>query len=201
MAMCSASKTAARRDCVITAFCPGAGGDCSCPNSWFSLPKLLISINISECWKAVNFPSSHSQFIASGGNKHHTFSTLDLPWAEQDLFYLDHTLCGVFIKQKQSSARGGLSWAVYWTHFGELVNVSVIWKWHKKLVKRMENGVGKLGQEPGSAVKPWDVLKIVGQHLPSIPLARHESLLRLHAELSPFRMAFPFRLHKAKEPY
>lgn len=148
MATCSASKTAARRDCVITAFCPGAGRACPCPNSWFSLPKLLISINISERWKAVNFPSSHSQFIASGGNKHHTFSTLDLPWAEQDLFYLDHTLCGVFIKQsalKQSCARGGLSWAVYWTHFGELVNVSQIWKWHKTLVKRMENGVGKLG--------------------------------------------------------
>lgn len=83
-----------------------------------SLPKLLIFINIREHWKTVSFPSSHSQFIASGGNKHHTFSTLDLPRAAQDLFYLDHTLCGVFIKQrplKYSSARGGLSWAIYWT--------------------------------------------------------------------------------------
>lgn len=176
-----------------------------CPNSWFSLPKLLISINISERRKAVNFPSSHSQFIASGGNKHHTFSTLDLPWAEQDLFYLDHTLCGVFIKQstlKQSSAGGGLSWAIYWTHFGELVNLSKIWKWHKKLVKKMEDGVGKLGQS-GLWKCCWalrcagDCRTASSQH----PPPRHESLLRLHAELSPFRVAFPFRLHKAKEPY
>lgn len=175
MAICSTSKTAAKRDCVITAFCRGAGRVCPCPNSWFCLPKFLISINISEHWKAVNFPSSHSQFIASGGNKHHTFSTSDLPWAEQDLFYLDHTLCGVFIKQstlKQSSAQGGLSWAIHWTLFGELVNISEMWKWQKMLVKRMENGVGKLGQsgqEPGSAGKLWILLEIVGQHLPSIP--------------------------------
>lgn len=42
-------------------------------------------------------------------------------------------------------------------HFGELENISEICKRQKKLVKRMENGVeklGKSGQEPGSAVKP-----------------------------------------------
>lgn len=58
-----------------------------------------------------------------------------------------------------------------------------------------------MGQKPGTAVKLQALLQIAGEPFPSTLPARHESLVRLHIELSPFRVAFPFRLHKAKEPY
>lgn len=55
-------------------------------------------------------------------------------------------------------------------------------------------------QEPGTDRKLRALLQIA-EDFPNILPARHESPLRLHIELSPFRVAFPFRLHKAKEPY